>query len=185
MAVQEALILPLRASLPSSGFAKVSLSLSLSLCVRVSELPSPLPPLSSPLIDSSFRLPLVRLCLSEPFLLLFLALSALPFSPLSQPSLLVFLAGQDDLKKKKLKKKKNKKGRLLLFITHKKGFCGSLLACLAGCFFFPPLFPPTCLFPRSPSLPSPLPGWGVCGELETLAGRAAENESTKQQNASA
>ena len=185
MAVQEALILPLRASLPSSGFAKVSLSLSLSLCVRVSELPSPLPPLSSPLIDSSFRLPLVRLCLSEPFLLLFLALSALPFSPLSQPSLLVFLAGQDDLKKKYLKKRKIKKVGYSFLLLTKKAFVVACSLVWPVVFFFPPLFPPTCLFPRSPSLPSPLPGWGVCGELETLAGRAAENESTKQQNASA
>lgn len=68
------------------------------------------------------------------------------------------------------------------YYTQKPFLC--YLARLFGWLFFPP-FSPTYLFPCSPSLPSPLLGSGVCGELETLAGRATENESTKQQNASA
>lgn len=94
MAVQEALILPLRAAPPTSGFTEVSpRSLSLSQCVCVSELPSPCllsPPLS--LIPLSGCLSRALLCASLSFSPLyessFLALSALPF-PFFLASLLV------------------------------------------------------------------------------------------------
>lgn len=138
--------------------------------VRVCQSCLPLPPLSSPLIDSSFRLPFAcALYASLSFSLLLLVLScSFRFAVSLFAPLLVFFTSQDKVG--------------YSFYYTQKGFCVSLPTCLAGCFFL--LFP-TCLFPRSPSLPSPLPGWGVCGELKTLAGRAAENESTKQQNASA
>lgn len=142
----------------------------LSLCVCVCQSCLPLPPLSSPLIDSSFRLLFVcALYASLSFSLLLLVRScSFRFAVSLFAPLLVLFTSQDKVG--------------YSFYYTQKGFCVSLPACLAGCFFL--LFP-TCLFPRSPSLPSPVPGWGVCGELETLAGRAAENESTKQQNASA
>ena len=170
-------VVRLRQSLP------LTLSLSVRACVRVAFPPaSPLlpshwflfPPASrapvplwavSPLISRSFR--------SAVFPTLAALAPRLPRRP-----------GWFK-KKKKFKKRKIKKVGYSFLLLTKKAFVVACSLVWPVVFFFPPLFPPTCLFPRSPSLPSPLPGWGVCGELETLAGRAAENESTKQQNASA
>lgn len=165
MAVQEALILLLRASLPTSGFTRVP-SLSLCACVRVAFPCLLSPPLS--LIPLSAWLSCALSVPLRAFSLLFLLLSCSFDSAVSSfAPLLVFFTSQDKVG--------------YSFYDTQKGFCVCLLVWLV---VFSSFFP-TCLFPRFPSLPSPLPGWGVCGEIETLAGRAAENESTKQQNASA
>lgn len=160
MAVQEALILPLRASSPSSGFAKVSLSLSLRACVCQSCLPPclPSPPLSLIPLSACLSCACASPSRFSSDFSLFLALSALPFSPLSQPSLLVFLAGQDDKKKFKLKKKK---GRLLLFLLQtKKAF---VVACslVWPVVFSSSLPPPLVCFLVLPRCP-PLSLAGAC-----------------------
>lgn len=142
MAVQEALILPLRAPLPSSCFTQVFLTLSLSVCQSY----LPLSPLSSPLIDSALRLPFV--CALNDFLSLrpLISCSFLPFPLRCFP----FSASP------RILQQPGKVG--YSFYYTQKRFCFSLLACSPGSFFL--LFP-TCLFARSPSLPFPLPGWGA------------------------
>lgn len=144
-------------------------SLSLSLCVRV---------VFSCLLSPPLSLILLSACFSR-------ALSIytfLSFVPLISSFFLLFLICCLASEPLPVFFTKPGQGRLLLILHTKRLLC--LLACLFGQLFIPP-FSPTCLFPRSPLLPSSVPGWGVCVELETLAGRAAENESTKQQNASA
>lgn len=128
MAVQEALILLLRASSLLSGFAQVSLTHSLSLprsrsvacqsCLL-------LPPLSTPLIDSSFRLLFVLICTSLCLFLLFLVLSVLPFHLFSLSSSSLPSQG--------------KVGHSFYYTQN--GFCVSLLVWPVVFFssFFPPL----------------------------------------------
>lgn len=139
MAVQEALILLLRASLPTSGFTQVP-SLSLCACVRVAFPCLLSPPLSliplSACLSCALSVPL------RAFSLLFLVLSRSFDSAVSSfAPLLVFFTGQDKVR--------------YSFYDTQKGFCVCLLACLAGCFFllfphlsfssFSPRCPPLCL----------------------------------------
>lgn len=117
-----------------------------SLSVRVCQSCLPLAPLSSPLIDSSFRLPFVcTLYGSLSLLPLFLVFSCpFRFAVFLSAPLLVFFTSQD-------------KVGYSIYYTQ-KGFCVSLLACLADCFF---LLYPTCLFLVLPRCP-PLSLAGAC-----------------------
>lgn len=145
MAVQEALILLLRAALPSSGFNL----LSLSVCVCACQSCLTLPPLSSPLIDSSFRLPLVcTLSASHSRLFLFHFCPLRLAVSLSAP-LLVVLTSQD------------KVGNSSYYPEN--SFVLSLLVWL----IVYSSSPPTSLFPGPPSPSFPLPCWGVYGELDS------------------
>lgn len=133
MAVQEALILLLRAASPSSGFTQVSLALSPCLCVRVAFPWLLSPPLSLIPLSASLRL-------SEPSSFLFLVLSCSFRFAVSLFAPLVSFTGQDKVG--------------YSFYYTQKGFCVSLLACLVGCFFLL-LSPPLVFFlvlPRCPHL---------------------------------
>lgn len=172
MAVQEALILLLRAASQSSGFTTL---LSLSLCVRVYvcvrvALPCLLSP--PPHIESPFLLPLVSV-LSVPLWVLLILQSVNSFCSVVFlfTSLLVFFGKPDE-------------GRFPSCCLWKR-LCLTFL-CYLVLLVFAYLSPSyTYPFPGPCSLPFYPPGWGVCGELATQAAGAVENESTKKQNASA
>lgn len=168
MAVQEALILLLRAALPSSGFTTL-LSLSACVCVRVA-LPCLLSP--PPHIESPFLLPLVSV-LSVPLWVLLILPSLNSFCSVVffLTSFLVFFGKPDE-------------GRFPSCCLWKR-LCLTFLG-YSVLLVFASLSPSyTYPFPGPRLLPFYPPGWGVCGELATQAAGAVENESTKKQNASA